>query len=124
MKIPQTKRQPFPLDDDEIRELLRRRHRQDNLDPFATDPDRDISRLGKIALRRNDINDMFALGDLCTQSALTEDGRLLIFYAGKAQMAYRRASQSALSDEDRQQARHIMEEFIAWVIDCARQNPT
>lgn len=124
MNPPQTKRQPFPLDPDEIQQLLKKRHRLDLLDPFAIDPDSEIRQLGRIALRRDDINDLFALGDLCARQTLTDDDRLLIFYAGKTLMAYRRAVQNALNDGDRQLAHHAIRDFTAWVIEAARQFPS
>lgn len=122
--IPQTGRQPFPLDEEEVRTLLRRRHRSDTLDPFATDPDATISELGRLALRRNDINDLFALGDLCARKTWTEDQQLHIIYASKALTGYRRAGAAALNDIDRQQAQHIVEAFASWVVACAQRAPT
>ena len=85
MKTPQTGRQPLPLADQEKRKLLRKRCRDDKTDPFATDPNREISELGRLALRRQDVNDLFALGDLCARRSITEEGRLLVFYVGLLQ---------------------------------------
>jgi len=61
MDIPQTGRRPPNLTEEQERALLRKRRRQDKLDPFALDPNQEISKLGKLALRRDDINDLFAL---------------------------------------------------------------
>ena len=91
MNVPQTGRKPLPLSEAEARKTLRKRHSQDNLDFFATDPNSEIRTLGRLALRRDDINDLFALGDLCASRGLTDDNRLLVFYVGKALIAYQRA---------------------------------
>jgi len=64
MNIPQTNRQPGKLSTEETAKLLAKRHPQDATDYFATDPNPDIRHLGRLALRRNDINDLFALGDV------------------------------------------------------------
>ena len=87
MPVPQTNRQPIPLTPNEIRRELSKRRQADNTDPFATDPNPQIKELGRLALRREDINDLFALGDLCAQLVVSEDNRLRIFYVGKALMA-------------------------------------
>ena len=78
MDAPQSKRKPIDLPPDEIRTTLRKRHKADRFDYFATDPDQEIRQLGRLALRRKDINDLFALGDLCARRTLTDDGRLLL----------------------------------------------
>ena len=64
MNIPQTNRQPAKITTEEIAKLLAKRHPQDATDYYATDPNPDIRQLGRLALRRNDINDLFALGDI------------------------------------------------------------
>src|SRR5690606_8829053 len=124
MEIPQTGRQPLPVSDDDIRLALRRPHPQDNVDFFATDPNPEIRRLGQLALRREDINDQFALGDLCAKRSLTDDKRLLVFYVAKTLIAYRRALQDADNDVDRTLAHRAVDEFIAWVLATAHKYPT
>ncbi len=124
MNIPQTGRKPLPLSPDAVREMLRKRHREDRLDPFATDPDEHISELGKLAVRRKDVNDPFALGDMCALRSLTADNRLLIFYVGKTLLAYRRAAQSGQNDVDRKQARRAIDDYIQFLIEVARRFPT
>ena len=124
MDVPQSRRKPIDLQPDEIRNILRKRHKADRFDYFATDPDQVIRELGRLALRRNDINDFFALGDLCAERTRTDDGRLLVFYAGKTLVAYNRALQAAINDIDRNLARHLLNAFCEWVLDHARKNPT
>ncbi len=121
---PQSERQLVHLLPDEQRQILRKRHKADQFDDFATDPDQSIRLLGRLALRRNDINDFFVLGDRCAEQALNEDDTLQIFYVGKALTAYQRAYQDASNDIDRAQARRLIEEFMAWVVTCAREAPT
>jgi tetratricopeptide (TPR) repeat protein len=121
---PQTGRQPIRLTEDEIRASLRKRHSQDKLDYFATDPNPDVRTLGLLALRRHDINDYFALGDLCGKRTVTDDGRLLVFYVGKTLMAYNRALQNAGNDIDKLQARRIIDDYVRWVMLIARQSPS
>ena len=124
MLPPQTGRQPLPETSEEVRQALRKQHPQDSVDYFATDPNPDIRRLGKIALRRDDVNDQFALGDLCARRVLTDDKRLLVFYVAKTLIGYRRAIQFASNDVDRALAHRAVDEFIAWVLDVARSFPT
>lgn len=124
MEIPQTGRQPMKLNEEQVQMMLRKRRRQDKYDPFATDPNREISTLGKLALRRDDVNDLFALGDICARGSLTEDNRLLIFYVGKALIAYRRAMQTADNIVDRKLARRAINEYIKWVLHTAHRHPT
>ena len=124
MLPPQTGRQPLPATSDEVRQALRKQHPQDSVDYFATDPNPDIRRLGKLALRREDVNDQFALGDLCARRVLTDDKRLLVFYVAKTLIGYRRAIQFANNDVDRALAHRAVDEFIAWVLDTARTQPT
>jgi tetratricopeptide (TPR) repeat protein/tRNA A-37 threonylcarbamoyl transferase component Bud32 len=124
MQPPQTGRQPLPATSDEVRQALRKQHPQDNVDYFATDPNPDIRRLGKLALRRDDVNDQFALGDLCARRVLTDDKRLLVFYVAKTLIGYRRAIQFATNDVDRALAHRAVDEFISWTLDTARAYPT
>ena len=120
---PQSARQTIPLDQEAVRKALRKRHKADHFGYFATDPDPDIRTLGRLALRRDDINDLFVLGDLCARHSLTQDHRLLVFYVGKALIAYRKAAECAQNDEDQHLALHLIRTFIDWVIACARENP-
>ncbi|RMG84673.1 MAG: tetratricopeptide repeat protein, partial [Chloroflexi bacterium] len=123
-EVPQTGRRPLPISDDEKRVLLRRRRKEDRIDIFASDPDKDISELGRLALRRDDINDLFVLGDLCAQKSISQDGRLLVFYVGKTLIAYRRAMQAAQNDVDRKLANRALGRYVHWVIECVEKNPT
>ena len=123
--VPQTDREPLPVDDEHARRLLKKRRKKDRLDYFATDPDDDIRRLGRLALRRDDINDYFALGDMCARASFTDDQRLLVFYAGKTLIAYQRALKMASHEVvDRTTAERAIESYIGWVIDAAKAYPT
>ncbi|MBK9750289.1 MAG: hypothetical protein IPO91_26420 [Chloroflexi bacterium] len=51
--------------------LLRQNHPHDQRDMFATDPNREIKQLGRVALRRTEPDDYFALGDLCARQSVT-----------------------------------------------------
>ena len=55
---------------------------------------------------------------------LAEDQRLLVFYAGKTLIAYRRAVENAENNLDRSRAQRACSEFVAWLIAAARANPT
>src|SRR5262245_28453020 len=123
MKIPQTGRQPLAWSQHQIREALRKRHPQDQVDYFATDPNPDIRQLGRLALRRSDINDLFTLGDLCIQRSLTDDNRLLVFYVGKALIAFRRAATVALNDIDRMMAYRAISDVNRWLVSVAEEFP-
>lgn len=122
MNIPQTNRRPVDLSAQEIAALLTKRHPQDSTDYFATDPNPEIRQLGRLALRRNDINDLFALGDMCASRSLTDDGRLLVFYVGKTIIAYQKALRLADDDLDLAQARRAIRNYVDWVIASAQAN--
>ena len=124
MNLPQSGRQTIDLMPDEVRAILRKRHNADRFDYFATDPDPDIRRLGRLALRRNEINDLFVLGDLCAQHAVQENNRLRVFYVGKTLIAYQKALQAALSPQDRSLAHQLLRDFTAWVAEFAQAYPT
>lgn len=125
MKPPQTKRQPLPVTRDEQRRLLRQRLPADRSDPFASDPDPDIQEMGKLALRLPaDVNYSFALGDLCATRSIVNEERLLIFYVGKALIAYRRAGQRGNHEVDQTQAIRAADEYARWVIRTAIARPT
>ena len=122
--MPQTGRLPVVLSPQQIKQALRRSNSLDQRDPFATDPSAEVRTLGRLALRRSDINDLFALGDLCARLTLADDQRLLVFYAGKTLIAYRRAAETADNNLDRRRAQRAGSEFVAWLIAVARANPT
>lgn len=124
MNLPQSGRQPVDLPPDEVRATLRKRHKADRSDYFATDPNADIRQLGRLALRRSHLDDLFALGDLCGQHAVTPDNRLLVFYVGKALIAYQKALQAATKPEDKTLAQRMIREFAAWVLALAQEHPT
>ncbi|MFN8527831.1 MAG: tetratricopeptide repeat protein [Anaerolineae bacterium] len=121
---PLTGRSPRPIPDAELRKLLRVPHPQDERDIFATDPDPEIRRQGRLALRRSDIDDLFLLGDLCARKSITSTHRLLVFYVGKTMIAYRRAAEHARHDVDRLMAHHAVHEFIDWVAEAAQKFPS
>ncbi len=122
MNIPQTNRGPINLSTSETAKLLSKRHPQDMTDYFATDPNPDIRQLGRLALRRNDINDLFALGDMCANRSVTDDGRLLVFYVGKTIIAYQKALRLADDDLDLAQARRAIRNFVDWVVENTQTN--
>jgi hypothetical protein len=95
MKLPQTGRTPIELTTEEIERLLKQPHPLDERDIFAADTNDAIRQLGRLALRRDDVNDLFALGDLYARSAQTPDKQLIINYVSKALIAYRRAADDA-----------------------------
>ena len=122
--LPQSHRSAPPLSAEAQRDLLRKPHPLDLRDPFANDPDERVRELGRLALRRTNVNDSFALGDLCARLALNDTGRLLVFYVGKTLMAYRRAAQQAENDVDRTLAQRARERFVDWVINVTRAHMT
>src|SRR5215510_7765797 len=99
--IPQTGREPIAMSEEAMNKTLKKRHPQDAVDYFATDPNAEIRALGRMAVRRTDINDLFALGDMCAKRSITDDGRLLVFYVGKTLIAYQKAHRTAVNTEDR-----------------------
>lgn len=124
MNIPQAGRRPSALTPDQERALLRKRRKLDKSDPFATDPDEDISKLGRLALRRKEIDDLFALGDLCAVQSFADDQRLLVVYVNKALIAYRRAAEVASNSVDRKLAERALSQYIKWVVNISQQYPT
>lgn len=125
---PQTGRQPISMTLRQIEGALRVRHAGDARDPFATDPHPEVRQLGRLALRRKDpsesVTDYFALGDLCAGLSLGEGERLRIFYVGKALIAFDRAFQQATNDVDQTLAGRAYDNFVAWVVEAAREAPT
>src|SRR5690606_17063529 len=79
-KPPNSKRQPLWPDPDESLSNNPGYFNADIADYFASDPDDEIRRLGRLALQRNDVNDLFALGDLAARRALGRKNDLLIIY--------------------------------------------
>lgn len=125
MNIPQTGRHPLPMYDEEAHALLKKKHRDDNFDPFATDPNPEVRRLGRLCLRRPNPNDYFALADMCARLTFTSnENRLLIFYAGKTLMALRRADQASRTLEDHELVRSVTEAFVQWVMELAQHYPS
>ncbi len=126
--VPQTGLAPLALPPDQEQHLLARRRKADQTDPFATDPDDEIRRLGRLALRRDVPHpyDFLALGDLCARRTLVErERRLLVFYAGKVLYAYRRAAEMALPDShDRDLAWTAYAVFVNWLLQVARAAPS
>ena len=126
--LPQANVSPLALPDDQEQRLLNRRRKADQTDPFASDPDDEIRRLGKLALRRDILHpyDYLALGDLCARRSLVgQDRRLLIYYAGKALVAYRRARD--LSDDNgaaAELASSAFENYVRWLVHMTRAIPT
>src|SRR5438105_15960207 len=100
--VPQVGRQPITLTGEQEKKLLSRRARGDRGDPFASDADDAVRKLGKLALRRRDPDpiDSLALGDLCACLSLAGD-QLLVWYVGKTLLAYRRAAQQSRTAADR-----------------------
>ncbi len=120
---PQSERAAPQLPPEEVKRLLRMRRKADQFDEFATDPTQAIRDLGRLALRRDAIDDYFALGDLCAQQSLDEGQTLRIAYVTKTFKAYRRAAEQATEQADHALAQRLIEDFSAWVVDCARHNP-
>src|SRR5690349_1624969 len=100
MDAPQNNRRPQEISEEAKRRLLKQSHPDDGSDPFATDPNKDIQELGKLALRQENgkVDYYIALGDSCAKLILSKDNRLRIFYVGKALMAYKRSLDSAQND--------------------------
>src|SRR5579859_5032552 len=122
---PQTGRQPITLSPEQEKRLLSKRLPADYADPFASDTNEVIRKLGKLALRRraDDPSDSFVLGDLCALLSLSSD-KLRIMYAGKALMAYRRAGQLSDSPSDSRLAESAVENYVRWLMQVAEQIPS
>ena len=86
--IPQTGIPPLALSDDQEQKLLNRRRKADHTDPFASDPNDEVRRLGRLALRRDVLHqyDYLALGDLCAQLSLVESDRRLRVFPMKVEL--------------------------------------
>jgi hypothetical protein len=120
--VPQTGRRGPDLPGEEGGRLLAQRRKEDVLDLFANDPDASIRELGLLALRRNEIDDAFGLGDLCAGQILLEN-QLRVFYVGKALTAYRRAAARAANDVDRRIADGAIARLVQWVAEMALRLP-
>ncbi len=119
---PQTGRQPITLSPEQEKRLLSKRLPADYADPFASDTNEVIRKLGKLALRRKieDPSDSFVLGDLCALLSLSGD-HLRVLYVGKAILAYRRAGQQADTPADSRMAESAVENFVRWIVQVAEQ---
>jgi tetratricopeptide (TPR) repeat protein len=129
--VPQTGQTPPDLNDPALRALLRRPHPDDERDLFASDPDPLVRDLGKLVLRRAESfdvpGDLLALADACIRMACTPDGRLRVFYIGKALLALRRSAAAALSRgqaKETDAARRAADAFIGWLIAAALVQPS
>jgi tetratricopeptide (TPR) repeat protein len=102
-------------------QLLSQRHEHDRTDPFASDSDEGVRRLGRLALRRPvfDPSDSFAIGDRCAQLSLRDD-QLLITYVGKTLIAYRRAGRQSVRQQERDLAAQGVERYVQWVVQAAQ----
>ena len=123
MQPPQTERQPLKLRHSEQRKLLEQPLPQDQFDLYATDANAEIRNLGLLTLRRGDVNNWFALGDLCAKQSITEDNRLLVFYVGKCLKAYERARTEAANSVDRTLAATAIGDYINWLVTVATEHP-
>lgn len=126
--VPQSGVTPLSLAADRERKLLARRRKADRTDPFASDPNDKVRRLGKLALRRDDPQpvDYLALGDLCAELSLVRDeARLLVFYAGKVLYAYRQAVELAGKNTELVTlAQDAIENYVHWLIQVTRMAPS
>ncbi|MEL6527478.1 MAG: hypothetical protein AAFQ07_17390, partial [Chloroflexota bacterium] len=126
MDAPQNNRRPPKLKPDEQARRLAEAHPEDTSDVFATDGNTDISELGRLALRApatEQVDYYIALGDLCALR-INEDGRLLIYYTGKALLAYQRAIAIASDTVDKSLARRALDSLVDWLVEMTRIYPT
>ncbi|MDW8299997.1 MAG: tetratricopeptide repeat protein [Anaerolineae bacterium] len=124
-RAPQVGLQPALLSAGDEQLLLAAPHLEDDVDLFAADPDPDIRRLGRLALRRvpSQAADYFALGDLCAQRAY-EGERLNILYVAKALQAYKRAGRLASQPTDQALAGVAQANLAAWIVNVAHSTPS
>jgi tetratricopeptide (TPR) repeat protein/tRNA A-37 threonylcarbamoyl transferase component Bud32 len=125
LHAPQIGIQPERLSAADEQLLLAVPQAEDETDLFATDPDPNIRRLGRIALRRPSpqANDYFALGDLCAQRAY-EGERLSILYVVKALQAFKRAARLARQATDQALAGVAQANLAAWAVTVAHNTPS
>ncbi|HEX3051101.1 MAG TPA: hypothetical protein VHP83_10640, partial [Aggregatilineaceae bacterium] len=126
--VPQTGIPPLALPPDQEQALLNRRRKADQTDPFASDPDEAVRRLGRLALRRDVLHpyDYLALADLCaTLSWIEKDRRLRVYYVGKTLFAFRTAAGIAANDDKiRELAQNTCLNYLKWVLRAARVVPS
>lgn len=126
--VPQSGRRPYDLPNQLAESLLRRKHPLDLRDHFAMDLDPEIRRLGKLALRHDEaqarVDDLFAIGDLCAQRSLDDEGRLRVTYVGKGLLAWQRASLNATHDIDRMTAARTIDHYLRWLPQAAAEYPS
>ncbi|RMF50790.1 MAG: serine/threonine-protein kinase [Chloroflexota bacterium] len=125
LPVPQVGLPPVPRSTSATQRLLAEPHPQDSCDPFATDSDAEISRLGRLALRQTppSARDYFALGDLCAKRALAGE-RLSPAYVAKALQAYKRAADLAQVDSERAWARLAQANLATWAVNVAHNTPS
>ncbi len=123
-KPPNSKRQPLWPDAEDSTSDDPQHFNTDIADYFANDPDDEIRRLGRLALQRTDVNDLFALGDLAARRAVGRKNELLILYVVKAMTAYRYAYKMADNNIDRDLARKMMQLVTEWAVAVAQENPS
>src|SRR5215212_8924246 len=117
---PQTGYKPIMLHPEHEKRLLQHRNNADHTDPWATDFDEAVRKLGRLALRRGQFDpaDYLALGDMCAHLSLNED-QLLVLYVGKTLAAYRRVRQQARAYEERNTAEQAIAAYIRWITEVA-----
>ena len=126
--VPQSGRRPSDLPPQTAEAMLRRKHPLDLRDYFAMDLDAEVRRLGKLVRRHDEgqarVDDLFAIGDLCAQRSLDDEGRLRVIYVGKALLAWQRASLNATHDIDRMTAARISDQYLRWLPQAAAEYPS
>jgi tetratricopeptide (TPR) repeat protein len=122
-KPPLIQRPNAPLTPSEERRLLESAHPGDQRDTFATDSDPAVRKVGQLALRRvpYNVNDFFALADLCAERALKGE-ELLVVYVGKTIRAFRRVME--ISETERNFAFESLIAFLRWTFEAAQSRPT
>jgi hypothetical protein len=122
---PLSKRRPLEPNREQKRILLKEKHDEDKYDPFVTDPNPEISEVGRMALRiHEDVNYLFWLADLCAEKSITPDDRLRVFYVGKALIAYQRTITHAQNEVDRLKAQQILRDYVQWLLYVSTQRPS
>ena len=124
MNPPNTGRKPPYLTERAERTLLGNSHLGDADDLFVRDALPAISKLGRIALRRQEVNDAFALGDLCAQQSFSEGEKLAISYVHKSMFAYQRAEQQATNTVDRKLAWKALLDYVRWLVKVTQHHPS
>lgn len=116
---PQTNRPFATLTPDQERAVLARAA-NDQIDLFASDPDEQVRRWGRLALRRTKpgADDYFAIGDLCARRSLHGE-TLLVSYVGRVFHAYKRGAQYGAGAEYDDLLQKSIEKYIGWVLQVA-----